>query len=100
MKGNKKMFNNIIVYGYENDKLWFGRVSLWSWLMAFFINGRLIAVKPIKGYERYAYYPKVMLTSLDGANITNYHPRESSPIHSIALAERRKGGIKTTFSIH
>lgn len=94
------MFNNIIVYGYENDKLWFGRVSLWSWLMAFFINGRFIAVKPIKGYEKYAYYPKIMLTSLDWANITNDHLRENDPIHSIAWAERRKGGIKTTVPIH
>ena len=68
--------------------------------MAFFVNGRFLEVKPIRGYEEYAYYSKVLTTSLDWANITNDHLRKKDPIHSIAWAERRNGGIKTVIPIH
>lgn len=93
------MFKNVIVYGYENDKLWFGRVTLRSWLRAFFRDGGLLAVKPIKGYEQYAYYSDVLLTELDYCNITNFRNR-CNPIWAIKWAERHKGGIKTTDPIH
>ena len=93
------MFKNVIVYGYENDKLWFGRVTLRSWLRAFFRNGGLLEVKPIKGYENYAYYPDCLLTELDYCNIVNFRPNDD-PLVAIAWAERNKGGIKTAAPIH
>ena len=93
------MFKNVIVYGYENDKLWFGRVTLRSWLRAFFLNGGLLEVKPYKGYENYAYYRNCLLTELDYCNIVNFHSKEN-PITAIAWAERNKGGLKTTTPIH
>ena len=95
----KDMLKNVIVYGYEKDKLWFGRVTLRSWLRAFFRDGGLLAVKPIKGFERYAYYSDVLLTELDYCNITNFRNNQS-PIWAIAWAERNNGGIKTTDPIN
>lgn len=91
--------NNVIVYGYEKDKLWFGRVTLRSWLRAFFRDGGLLEVKPIKGYEQYAYYSDILLAELDYCNITNFH-NNRDPLWAVAWAERNKGGIKTTIPIH
>ena len=93
------MFQNVIVYGFENDRLWFGRVTLWSWLRAFFRDGGLLAVKPIKGYEEYAYYPRVLLTELDYCNIVNYRCGQS-PLFAIHYAERNHGGLKTKKALH
>lgn len=41
----------------ENGKLYFGKVSFISWVMAYFgTSGRLLVVKPLKGYENYHYF--------------------------------------------
>ena len=40
--------SKVLVYGFENGKLWVGRVTLWSWLMAGLETGRFVKVKPIK----------------------------------------------------
>ena len=93
------VFQKVIVYGYEKGKLWFGRVTFRSWLRAFFRDGGLLEVKPIKGFEKYAYYPDFLLTELKYCNITNFHNGQS-PLWAIAWAEQNKGGIKTTDPIH
>ena len=93
------MFKNIIAYGFENDKLYFGRVTLCSWLRAFFRNGRMLVVKPIKGYEQYSYYKNYLCTELNNAKLVNWHYGDD-PIKSIQYAERHRGGLKTTTPIH
>lgn len=93
------MFKNVIAYGFENDKLYFGRVTLRSWLRVFFRNGGLLVVKPIKGYEQYSYYKKRLCTELSEAKLVNWHYTDD-PIKSIQYAERHKGGLKTTTPIH
>jgi hypothetical protein len=41
----------------ENGKLYFGKVSFISWVKAYFgTEGRLLVVKPLKGYENYHYF--------------------------------------------
>ena len=41
----------------ENGKLYFGKVSFISWVKAYFgTSGRLLVVKPLKGYENYHYF--------------------------------------------
>lgn len=91
--------SKIICYGFEKNKLWFGRVTLWSWLMAFFIDGRFLKVKPIKGYEEYAYYPEQLMTQLGWAKITNDGLGQHNPIIAIALQERKNPDF-TTKPIH
>ena len=82
--------NKIICYGFENGKLWFGRVTLWSWLMAFFIDGRFLEVKPIKGYEEFAYYTEHCLITLPSwSKITNDWLCQDNPIIAIAQAEKK-----------
>lgn len=51
----------MICYGFENGKLWFGYVTLWSLIASYFRNGRCLEVKPIKGYEQYAYYEDLLI---------------------------------------
>ena len=91
--------NKVIVYGFENNKLWFGRVTLWSWLYAFFHDGGFLKVKPIKGYEEYAYYKKGLCTELSYCKITNFSFHHD-PLWAIAYAERNNGGLQTTTPIH
>lgn len=93
------MFKNVIAYGFEDGKLYFGRVTLHSWLRAFFRDGGLLKVKPIKGYEQYAYYEKGLLTELGYAKLVNWH-YGNDPIKSIQYAEAHNGGLKTTTPIH
>jgi hypothetical protein len=88
------MFKNIIAYGFENDKLYFGRVTLHSWLYAFFKNGGLLIVKPIKGYKQYAYYKDYLCIELNNAKLVNWH-YGNDPIKSIQYAEMHNGGLKT-----
>ena len=93
------MFKNVIAYGFENGKLYFGRVTLRSWFRAFFRNGRMLVVKPIKGYEQYSYYKKYLCTELNNAKLVNWH-YGNDPIKSIQYAERHRGGLKTITPIH
>lgn len=93
------MFKNVIAYNFENDKLYFGRVTLRSWIRAFFRKGGLLEVKPIKGYEQYAYYEKYLFTELNYTKLVNWHYGDD-PIKSIQYAERHNGGLKTITPIH
>lgn len=81
------MIKNLIAYGYENNKLWFGRVTFWSWLMAFFKNGWCLEVRPIKGYEQYAYYSDMVFVTFNEAHLTNYYPVKGCPLTAIMNAE-------------
>ena len=92
------MLKNVIAYNFENGKLYFGRVTLRSWVRAFFRDGGLLEVRPIKGYEQYAYY-KCLLTEVSDAKLVNWH-YGNDPIKSIQYAERHRGGLKTTIPIH
>jgi hypothetical protein len=41
----------------KDGKLYFGKVSFISWVKAYFgIDGRMLVVKPLKGYENYHYF--------------------------------------------
>lgn len=93
------MFKNVIAYGYEDGKLYFGRVTLRGWLNAFFNNSGLLIIKPIKGYEQYAYYKDYLCTELSETKLVNWH-YDDDPIKSIRYAERYRGGIETTIPIH
>lgn len=78
----------IICYGFENGKLWFGYVTLWSLIASYFRNGRCLEVKPIKDYEQYAYYQDLLIVEWGG----NHHHFTNwwidTPFSAIALAER------------
>ena len=46
----------------ENGKLYFGKVSFISWVKAYFgTNGRMLVIKPLKGYENYHYFKNQIL---------------------------------------
>ena len=76
----------IICYGFEKDKLWFGKVTLGSLVRAFFKNGNMLKVKPIKGYEHYSYYEDKLYVGIDNAKMTNGWI-DKDPIRAIALSE-------------
>lgn len=76
----------IICYGFEKDKLWFGKVTLRSLIRAFFKNGNMLKVKPIKGYEHYSYYEDKLYIGIDNAKMTNGWI-DKDPIRAIALSE-------------
>lgn len=41
----------------SNGKLFFGKVSFISWVKAYFgTKGRMLVVKPLKGYKNYHYF--------------------------------------------
>lgn len=88
----------LIAYGYENESLWFGRVTFRSWVEAFFRNGRFLEVKPIKGWEEYAYYQDYLHIEINHANLTNFTIEKNDPIAMINWAER--GNIKYLKPIH
>ncbi len=90
----------LIAYGYENEKLWFGKVTFKTWLRAFFRNGGLLEVKPIKGYEEYAYYRDVLRIEICDANLANFSIENANPIWMIDWAEKSNGGIKYLKPIH
>jgi hypothetical protein len=63
----------IICWHIENNKLYFGQVTRHSWHRA--IRGKrgyLLKVKPIKGFEKFNYYPDYLLVELQGAHLTNW----------------------------
>ena len=86
----------IIAYGFENDKLWVGRPTLRSWLYCFFHDGGMLQIKPIKGFENYAYYPKVLAVSFEYCHLTN-EVYGMTPIAAVFLSERRRGRIIEAF---
>ena len=76
----------IICYGFVKDKLWFGKVTLRSLVRAFFKNGNMLKVKPMKGYEHYSYYEDKLYIGIDNAKMTNGWI-DKDPIRAIALSE-------------
>ena len=76
----------IICYGFEKDKLWFGKVTLGSLVRAFFKNGNMLKVKPMKGYEHYSYYEDKLYIGIDNTKMTNGWI-DKDPIRAIALSE-------------
>ena len=82
----------IICYGFENGKLWFGYVTLWSLIASYFRDGRSLEVKPIKHYENYAYYKDVLMVdwSCRHHHFTNWWLNDTkTPFVAIAYAEHK-----------
>jgi hypothetical protein len=50
----------------------------------------MLTVKPIPGYEEYAYYPDVLCISFEYCNLTN-EDLGATPLSSIIIAEKHKG---------
>ena len=82
--------SKVIVYGFEDDKLWMGRPTLLSWLYCFFRRGGMLTVKPIKGFENYAYYPAQLHVSFEYCSLTN-EEFGATPLASVFVAEHHKG---------
>ena len=84
--------SKIIVYGIsENgERVWIGRPTLLSWLCCFFRRGGMLTVKPIPGYEKYAYYPNQLYVSFEYCNLTN-DDLGCTPLSSVIIAEKRRG---------
>lgn len=89
--------SKIIVYGFEDGKLWMGRPTLLSWLYCFFHRGGMLTAKPIKGFEDYAYYPDQLYVSFEFCNLTN-EDLGVTPLASVILAERNRGRDITTLT--
>ena len=84
----------IVCYGVENGKLWFGYVTLWSLIASYFRNGRSLEVKPLKGFENYAYYTDCLMVDWMGGHkhyhFTNWWLNDSTaPFTAIAYAENK-----------
>ena len=84
--------SKVLVYGFHNGKLWFGKATFWSWLMAGLKNGRFVKVKPIRNFEKYSYYKNYLFISLDEYNYTNEWYKEvlvktKNPLEVIAYKE-------------
>ena len=84
--------NKIIVYGISDngERVWMGRPTLLSWLYCFFKRGGMLRVRPIPGYEEYAYYPNQLYTSFEYCNLTN-EDLGCTPLASVIIAEKHKG---------
>lgn len=64
--------NKIIAFGRKEDgDIWFGRPTLRSLIKAIFFHETMLCVKPIKGYENYAYYTHGLNISLEFVHLTN-----------------------------
>ena len=84
--------NKIIVYGISDngERVWMGRPTLLSWLYCFFFLFGMLRVRPIPGYEEYAYYPNQLYTSFEYCNLTN-EDLGCTPLASVIIAEKHKG---------
>ena len=78
--------NKIIVYGISDngERVWMG------WLYCFFKRGGMLTVRPIPGYEEYAYYPDQLYISFEYCNLTN-EDLGRTPLASVIIAEKHKG---------
>ena len=84
--------SKIIVYGISDngERVWMGRPTFLSWLYCFFKRGGMLTVKPISGYEEYAYYPDQLYISFEYCNLTN-EDFGRTPLASVIIAEKHKG---------
>ncbi len=76
----------VICYGYEEGKLWIGRVTLKTWLKVFFGKSKQFEIKPLKRYEVYAYYKKLILP-VNMAKFVVLANKHSSVFEAIAINE-------------
>ena len=86
--------NKIIAYGISDngERVWMGRPTLLSWLYCFFKRGGMLRIRPIPGYEEYAYYPNQLFTSFEYCNLTN-EDLGCTPLASVIIAEKHKGRV-------
>lgn len=84
--------NKIIAYGISDngERVWMGRPTLLSWLYCFFHRGGMLTVRPIKGFEDYAYYPDQLYISFEYCNLVN-EDLGVTPLASVVIAEHHKG---------
>jgi hypothetical protein len=82
--------NKIIVYGFNENRLWFGRPTLASWVRCFFCKGARLVVKPIKGWEQFAHYPKKWGIAFEFANLANEW-LDVDPLAAICFSEKCRG---------
>ena len=84
--------NKIIAYGISDngERVWMGRPTLLSWLYCFFKRGGMLRIRPIPGYEEYAYFPNQLFTSFEYCNLTN-EDLGHTPLASVIIAEKHKG---------
>lgn len=84
--------SKIIVYGFDKNRLWFGRPTFASWVSSFFVPDRLLKVKPFKGFEEYAHPAgKYLRISPQFAKFTNFDFC-SDPLSAVMIAEKYKIG--------
>lgn len=81
--------SKILCYGFENGKLWFGKVSVWEWFLASISDGRMVKVKTIRGFESYGYYDKFLWVEIKNHSFTNWGVNFNNPFTAIALAEQK-----------
>ena len=83
--------NKIIVYGIidNGERVWMGRPTLLSWLYCFFKRGGMLTVRPIPGYEEYAYYPDQLYIGFEYCNLIN-EDLGCTPLASVIIEEKHK----------
>lgn len=84
--------NKIIAYGVSDngERVWMGRPTFLSWLYCFFKRGGMLAIKPIPGYEKFAYDPDQFHITFEYCNLTN-EDLGCTPLVSVFIAEKHKG---------
>ncbi len=82
--------SKIIVYGFSENRLWFGQPTFASWVSSFFVPNRLLKIKPYKGFEEYFHsVNKYLRISPQFAKFTNFGSC-SNPLTAIMIAEKEK----------
>ena len=73
----------MIIHCSKNEKgITFGKVTFWSWIKAYFSkSGHHLKVVPIKGYEKYNYYPDYLCAGLDYGKLINELPPKHIPLN-------------------
>lgn len=82
--------NKIIVYRFDGNRLWFGRPTFLSWVRCFFCKGGRLVVKPVKGWEQFALYPKKWNIGFEFANFATEW-LDVDPIAFICFVEGNRG---------
>lgn len=81
----------MIAYFKENGWLYFGKVGFMSYLKTFFSKkGKLIKLKPIKGYENYSYYPKGVLMPINRLTFCTEYKKDWDILERIKFTESTK----------
>ncbi len=80
----------MIAYNFDGDRLWFGRPTFFSWMRCFFCKGGRLVIKPIKGWEQFALFPKKWGSGFEFVNLASEW-LDVDPISSICFAEKNRG---------